>query len=44
MMGFFLPGLDATITSAAAVLVLWGVIILFAQRWEGESRRSHPKR
>jgi hypothetical protein len=43
-MGFFLPGLDATITASAAVLVLWGGIIFFAQRLEGESRRSHPKR
>jgi len=43
-MGFLLPGFDATITAGAAVPVLWGVIIFFAQRLEGESRRSHSKR
>ena len=44
MTGFFLPGFDATITAGAAVRVLWGVIIFFAQRPEGESRRSLSKR
>jgi hypothetical protein len=43
-MGFFLPGLDATITAGDVFLVLWGGIIFFAQPLEGESRRSHPKR